>query len=541
MRKKVSIILSLLLVFLLLTACGGSSGNSGNSSSSAESEQKTEEPAEETEESTAEETPAAETGTDRILNLCANAAYEHMNPLESNNLNSKDVWAQVYEALIYFNYETSEVEPRIAESYSSSEDGLTWTFNLRDGVKFHNGETLTTEDVLYSFDLAMNAPLFATYVAGIKDVAAPDDKTIVITLESPSAVFLQNIAEIIIFNKAFNEANDLATSGCGTGPFKFESIDLTTKIELSRFDDYYRGPASIAGIVFNVITDSAAQAMALESGGLDFLGIAHSQYEDFNGKDGFEVGQAPTFHTVWVTFNCEEGPFSDVRVRKAFSYLIDRKAICIACFEGMAEVDSLLLNPNIQGMPDRSVLKQYEYDYDPEKGLALLEEAGYDTSKEIDLGTLYSYAEGHYITKACPVIQANLAQYNIKIQIDAGDTNAFVTALYNGELPIGMSGGSYGADMSNYYQVYGSYNYKVFGGNPFCYKNPELDKAFEDGALELDMTKRQAIYENVMKILYDDCIGTGVGHKYNVFAWTDELKPVLSSNSYHVYDWSFTA
>lgn len=521
MKRTLALLLSLLMVMSLLVGCGEKETNTP-----AETPSTSETPA---------DTPAAQ---DITVNLCANAAYETMNPLESNSLICKEIWYQVYEGLIYYNYETSEVEPRIAESYTNSDDGYTWTFTLRDGVKFHNGDVVTTDDVLYSFELAQNAPLYSTYVAGITSVEAPDAKTVVITLETPTAVFLQNIAEIFIYSKNFNEANDITTTGCGTGPYKFASADLSTAVELTRFDDYYLGAASIAGVKWSVIPDSASQAMALEAGDLDFVSIAHSQYFEFEGKKGFRVGQVPTFHTVWVTFNCESGPFADVRVRKAFSYLIDREAISIACFEGIAEVDSLLLNPNIQGMPDRSALKQYEYEYNPEKGLALLSEAGYDTSKEIDLGTIYSYAEGHYITKACPVIQSCLAQHNIKIAIDAGDTNAFTIKLYKGETPIAMSGGSYGADMSMYYQVYGSYNYKVFGGNPFCYKNADMDALFEKGAAQIDIVERQQTYEQVMKILYDDCIGTGVGHKYNVYAWRDGLTPVIGPNGFHINEWT---
>ena len=222
--------------------------------------------------------------------------------------------------------------------------------------------------------------------------------------------------------------------------------------------------------------------------------------------------------------------------------MIDREAISLACFEGLADVDSLVINRNAEGMPDYdTVLSKYTYEYNPEKGLALLAEAGFDTSKEIDLGVLKSYADGHYITKACPVIQANLAQHGVKIEINAMETNAFVEELYNGDYTMAMSGGSYGVDMSNYYQVWGSYNIGVFGGNQHYWGNAEADELFEKAAIEPDTAKRQEMYGRIMEIMYEECPGTAVGHKYEAIAHTKDLViPVLHVDGYQmVYEWSF--
>ena len=478
----------------------------------------------------------------RTLNLAVDAAIEILDPHRTNNINALGILKNFYEGLIYYNYDADTVDPRVASAYKQSEDGLVYTFTINTDAKFHNGQNVTVDDVIYSWERAKGESIMSIYTAPVEKVEALDDKTVQITLNTPNAVFLQYVSSVMIVSKSFAEANDMSTAVCGTGPYKVDTVDLATGVTASAFADYYRGEASIKAIKWSVITDASATALALEAGDLDYLKIAHSQYATMSANDKLAVSLLPTCHTVWIAFNCKDGAFADPLVRKAVAYMIDREAISLACFEGLADVDSLVINRNAEGMPDYdSVLSKYTYDYNPEKGLELLAQAGYDTSKEIDLGVLKSYADGHYITKACPVIQANLAQYGVKLEINAMETNAFVEDLYNGAYTMAMSGGSYGVDMSNYYQVWGSYNIGIFGGNQHYWGNAEADELFEKAAVESDTAKRQEMYGRIMEIMYEECPGTAVGHKYEAIAHTKDLNiPVLHVDGYQmVYEWSF--
>lgn len=481
---------------------------------------------------------------DRTLNLAVDTALNLLDPYVTNSLNELGILKNFYEGLIYYNYDADTVEPRVASAWEQSEDGLVWTFTINTDIKFHNGKNVTVEDVVFSYERAMEEALMSIYAAPIEKVEAVDETTFKVTLNSNNAVFLQYVSNIFILNKSFYDENngDITKTICGTGPYKLDTVDMATALTASAFADYWRGEASIKSVKWSVITDASATALALEAGDLDYLKIAHSQYATMSANDKLSVSLLPTCHTVWISFNCKEGPFADPLVRQAVSYMIDREAISMACFEGLADVDSLVINRNAEGMPDYdSVLSNYTYEYNPEKGLELLAQAGYDTTKEIDLGEMKSYAEGHYITKACPVIQSNLAQYGVKISINAMETNAFVEDLYNGTYTIAMAGGSYGVDMSNYYQVWGSYNIGVFGGNPSFWGNAEADELFEKAAIENDTAKRQEMYGRIMEIMYEECPGTAVGHKYEAIAHTKSLViPVLHVDGYQmVYEWSF--
>ncbi len=517
MKKRLAFLLALVMMLSLVACGGGGDAEGGEGEGEAQV---------------------------RTVNLAVDTALNLLDPYVTNSINELGILKNFYEGLIYYNYDAATVEPRVATAWEQSEDGLVWTFTINTDIKFHNGQNVTVDDVVFSFERAMGEPIMSIYTAPIEKVEALDETTFQVTLKANSAVFLQYVSSIYILSKSFYDENngDITKTICGTGPYKLDSVDMATGLTASAFADYYRGEASIKAIKWSVITDASATALALEAGDLDYLKIAHSQYATMSANDKLAVSLLPTTHTVWIAFNSSEGPFADPLVRQAIAYMIDREAISLACFEGLADVDSLVINRNAEGMPDYDkVLSKYTYDYNPEKGLELLAQAGYDTSKEIDLGELKSYADGHYITKACPVIQANLAQYGVKVAINAMETNAFVEDLYNGAYTMAMSGGSYGVDMSNYYQVWGSYNIGVFGGNQHYWGNAEVDELFEKAAVENDTAKRQEMYGRIMEIMYEECPGTAVGHKYEAIAHTKDLTiPVLHVDGYQmVYEWSF--
>lgn len=545
--KRISIILSVILVAgMLLSACAAAASTEPAAAEPAAATEPSStdkgDAAAVTEEATAvAEEPAVFIDENRTLHLSVNQAIETLDAHATNNLKSLWIIKQMYEGLVYYNYEDDIVEPRIAESYEMSKDGLTWTFKLRDDVKFHNGETLKASDVEFSYNRAIETPAMVTYTTPIESVSALDDGTFEIKLKYTVAPFLQYVSAISIMNEKFVTENkgEVNTVVCGTGPYKADSVDLALGVKASAFADYYRGAANIKKISWDVITDSAASAMSFEAGDLDYLEIAFSQYAGLDAKEGFEVGFVPTRHTIYIAFNSSKPPFDNVLVRQAISYMIDREAVAVVTFEGLADVDSLLMSPELDGMPDYEVLESYMYEYNPEKGLELLKQAGYDTSKEIDLGSIRTYPESHYASKPTQVIQANLAEYGIKLAIETMEVNAFVEALYGGDYTMACAAGAYGADASGYYQVLGSKGIGVVGGNPFFWSNKDVDALFEKGVSETDPEARKEIYGNIMKLLFEEVPGTGMAHKYLPVAWAKDIAPVLRMDYPIIYDWNF--
>ena len=502
-----------------------------------ETVEETEEAAEEVEETVETEEPAVYIDEDRVLHLSTNAAVLTLDQQATTSLVALFITKQMYEGLIYYNFEDEVIEPRIAETYEMSTDGLTWTFNLRDDVKFHNGETLTADDVVFSYNRAKEQPAGEINTASIETVTALDENTVEITLEKPVAVFLQHVSNIAIVNEKFvtEHNDDINTDVCGTGPYKADSVDLSLRIEASAFEDYYRGVANIRHITWDVVTDSAAASMALQSGDLDYLQIAFSQYRTMKDNEDLEVGFQPMRHSIYIGFNCSKPPFDNVLVRQAIAYLIDREAISMVTYEGLAVVDSLMLHPDLDGMPDYEVLEQYTYDYNPQKGLELLRQAGYDTSKPIDLGSIRTYAQSHYASKPTLIIQANLAVYGINLEIETMETNAFAAAFYDGDYTMACAAGAYGVDASAWQKVFGT------GGasNAFFWGNEELDGLFEQGLSETDPEVRKDIYAEVMRILYEEVPATNMAHKTPPVAWRKDLNPLIRIDYPLIYEWNF--
>ena len=532
--KKLALLLAALMVLSLLAACADN--NQPASTTAAGTTQ----PAGGTTTQPASTAPAVV--SDRTLSLMSNEALRSLDCFAYSSIRIKWICYQLYEGLIYYNHEDQTVEPRVAESWSISDDGLTYSFILRGGVKFHNGDTVKASDVVYSYERAKSGTAMGNHIAAVDTVTATDEKTIEIKLKHPSAPFIQFVSEIYVMSEAFLKANDdmLTNVACGTGPYKLDSCDLNVSVKASVFADYYRPAPAIQSIEWQIITDSAAAAMAFQSGDLDYLEVAYSQYGQFEQDPNINVGFLPTLHTSYLTFNCTEAPFDDPRVRQAVSYLINREEVCIATFEGYADVDSLAMHPKLAGMPPVDALAAYQFEYNPEKGLALLAEAGFDTSQPIDLGVIKTLPESHYLFKPAQVIQANLSKHNVKVEIQPLETATFFEEMFGGKYSMAVCGGSNGADASGYSITHGSKAMGQLGGGCSYYVNPRMDELFELGIAESDPVARGKIYGEIMQILFESCPQTGLGHKLQTVAWSKDLNIVLRLDYPLIYEWGFT-
>lgn len=254
--------------------------------------------------------------------------------------------AAIPQVLLYNVYETlvkvdqdGEVAPSLAESYNRSKDRKTYTFTLREGVKFSNGKALTPEDVVYSFDRVRakdSKHPFKAQMKPVRDVRAKGDDQVVVTLKHPSNSWLYNMTSAtgIIFDE--NEVDKLATDPVGTGPYEFQSWSRGTSISLAANPDYWGKKPFVQKVVFKYYDDPNAMNNAMLSDDLDVISNvqAPQTLKQFDDRSRFSVTEGTTNGEVVLGMNNASSALKDERVRQAIRYAIDRKALMKTVWSG---------------------------------------------------------------------------------------------------------------------------------------------------------------------------------------------------------------
>lgn len=353
---------------------------------------------------------------------------------------------------------SSEIVPSLAESWEISGDALTYTFHLRQGVKFHNGEELTADDVEYSFtrQLSVEGAVNTDFLAQIKGASqllegtadqlegfeTVDDYTFTITLSEPYAGFLACLSTpgCSIYNREATEAAgdqfglDPSVT-VGTGPFRLTDWTINDQLVLTRYEDYWKGPSELPGVVIRIVPDTETQRMMFESGELDVVDLDYlpDAVDDFTTRYPDQIVSGPRVGTTYFTMNQNIEPFQDVRVRKAVQMAIDRQAILDALYGGRGQVENGIYPHGLYGF--NSSLP--EITYDPEEAKALLAEAGYANGFEMQIAADSSASDA--TNQALEIIQVQLGEIGIQAEIQNMDESTWLATRNSGEMGSFMS------------------------------------------------------------------------------------------------------
>jgi len=405
----------------------------------------------------------------------------------------------IFSGLMDYRPGTTQLMPDLAQGYTISDDGLTYTFTLRPNLKFHNGRAVTSADVKYSIERAVNpktncpgSGYFAT-IKGYSDVAAgktttltgiatPDDRTVVFTLTRPDATFLHimaiNFAFVVPKEEVEKYGADFGHQPVGTGAFKFAEWQLGQKLVLERFKDYHRsGVPYLDRITFEFGQDPTVALLRLQRGEVDLLGdgIPPAQFLGTTGnpanKDLWIAGTQ--MDTDYLTMNVRMKPFDNLKVRQAVNMAINKKRI-IQIINGRASVANQVLPPSLPGYD-----KAFKgYPYDPAAAKKLLAEAGYPDG----FSTVLYVTDTDPQPRIAQAIQQDLAAVAIKADIKSVSGAAVTEAGgTEGQAPMIWSGGlGWTADFpdpSDFYTAILGCGGAVKGGwNWSWYCRPDLDK-----------------------------------------------------------------
>lgn len=460
-----------------------------------------------------------------------------LDPQMTSSHQARQIYCNLYDNLVEKN-ESGEFVGSLADNWTVSDDKLEYTFKLREGVKFHNGEELKASDVKFSFDRGMESPHVAFFYGSFSSVEVVDEYTVKVTLNSPAATFLEIMTlpqTSIVSEKAVTEfGDDYGRNPVGTGPYKFEKWNSGENIIFSGNEDYFKGAPSIKSCEFRIITDKNTGYIVLEKGEIDVYydlsSVDRQRTIDNVNLTYDEIGSIAYEHII---INNENEKFSDVKVRQALAYAVDRESILIAGNNGVGVLADSQIPSTMFGYSDK--VKSYEYN--AEKAKALLEEAGYKDGFKCVIKVNSGYRE-----KEAQVIQANLADIGIKADIAVVEWGTLLTELGNGNFEISLVGKNLHLD-DPALTLNNSFSTKFIGagGNFYRYSNAELDKKLEQSLVEQDQTVREKLFEEILTVLHEEVPNIPISWNINNIGYNKNLKGVkaLPISHYEVYNFSW--
>ena len=434
----------------------------------------------------------------------------------------------VYEGLVRVTPD-GRIVPALAESFVVARDGLTYTFRLRRGVRFHNGEPFTARDVIATFtrdrDKDYGHP-HPEYYTDIDEITAPDPYTVVFHLARVDAAFLSLLAlgDSVILPADLPQ--DIKSHPVGTGPFEFAEWKLGDHLTLTRFPGYYReGIPQLDEVTFRFIPDSAAALAALLSGDVDIDARVPAEIAlGVRDNPGIDTVAGPQNLVQIMAINNARAPFDDLRVRQAIAYALDRDEIIQGSMFGYGTPIGTHLTPASPYYVDLTGL----YPHDPAKARALLAAAGYPGGFSTTL-TLPQNYEIHVRTGE--IIADQLSRVGIETKIELVDWGQWLSRVYHqadydltvighiGKLDPGLMLTGYGKERPDYYFRRG-------------YDNPTLDDLLARGMVTLDEEARKKIYVQAEEIIARDVVNYFIQDPDQIFL----LKKGLSGfNLYPIY------
>lgn len=422
-----------------------------------------------------------------------------LDPNMYNEIPALTVTEQIFNTLLKVD-DNGNIVPELAESY----EYVTPTelvIKLKQGVKFHNGDTLTSKDVIFSINRMLDKPASRVMIDAISKVEALDEYTVKITLSKPSSPLLFGLAHpltAILNEKDTLAKNDvIATEPMGTGPYKFIEWGSGEKIELVAFDNYFEGRPKIDTLTYRAINENSSRLAALETGEVDIAyGIDAIDSGVVANNENLQLISQPTTSTEYITFNTTKAPFDNKDFRKAVNYALNKQSMSDSIFMGKAKVANSIINPNVFGHSDAVE----GYPYNVEKAKEYLAKSGIKNPSF----TLFVNDSTTRIQLA-QIIQANLKEIGIDMKIETLEWGAYLQRTAQGEhqaLLGGWVSGTSDADIVLFPLLHSASHGGA--GNRAFYTNKEFDKIVDQARLVSTPEERKALFMKAQEILQEE-------------------------------------
>ncbi len=468
----------------------------------------------------------------------------NLTPGDITDGNSLYVQQQIYNYLVGNEPGSTDLAPELATDWSPSEDGRTWTFNLREGVKFHDGSDFNAEAVVFNvnrwwdpdfeFGYRDSGSLYEIWTdlfGGFKgdeastlvDVRAVDDLTVEFEIAEPFAAFPAAISSAyfgIASPTAIQESPSYGSpsgKAVGTGPFVFDSWISGDRVTFTKFEDYWEeGTPKVDQLVFSFVEDPAARLAQLRAGTLDFtVDLTPDQLTEIESDPALEAVYRPSFNVGYLGLNPSYEPLAKKEVRQAIAQAINKPEIVKAFWGDLGETDGHFVPPSLEAFRDNAVS---DYKYDVEAAKSAIAEAGYPDGFDLDMW--YMPVSRPYFPNPKPIAEAfaaELSQIGINVNLQTKDWGAYLAdrnvAPGFQSFMLGWTG-DYGDPDNFLYAHFGPGATQDLGD----YQNPVLFDLLEQARIESDPTAREGLYKQIDALTFDEALRIPIVHSQPLLA-----------------------
>ncbi len=494
-KKLLALFLALVMVGAVLPGCGDGSKDPGGQGNNG----KTGEPVK---------------GGEITVGI-AQDLDDSLDPHQTVAAGTREVLFNIFEGLVKPNSD-GEMIPAVAEKYELSEDGTTYTFTLREGVKFHNGQTVTAEDVVYSINRCaavpegQEKPLVAAFSA-VKSVEALDEKTVAVTIAQRDLEFISYMTAAII--PADYENQD--TAPVGTGPFRFVSRTPQQDFVMERFEDYWGAPAWLDKVTYKICENADALVMNLNGGSIDLCAhLTSAQASQLN--QSFQVLEGTMNLVQAIYLNNQAKPFDNQLVRQALCYAIDRQGIMDMVADGHGTAVGSSIYPAFTKYFLPELVDKYPHDV--AKAKELLAQAGYPDGFDMTISVPNNY-QPHMDT--AEVVAEQLREAGINVTIQPVEWSTWLDTIYNGRQFQATVVGVDAANMTARAML--ERFTSDYGKNFINYNNPAYDALFQQAINAQDEATQTDLYKQMETMLADTAANVYIQDLCDLVAMRQDL------------------
>jgi peptide/nickel transport system substrate-binding protein len=428
-----------------------------------------------------------------------------------------------------------QIVPELAASWTRP-DPLTYRFIVRRGVKFHDGQELTAEDIRYTFTSILDPATASPYrpIYGVIDrVTVLGPYEIEFHLSTPHAPFLVNLVRGIVPAHLAARPDEFARHPVGSGPFRLVRWVRDERVELAAFSHYYGGAPMIDGVTVRIIPDETIRLLELQKGTIDLVqnAVTSELLPLLEAAGRFRVVTSPSTTYTYLGMNLRDPRLADVRVRRAIASAIDRPAIIRTLLGGLAEEATGLLPP-AHWAYEPGVTR---YDYDPALARRLLDEAGVvdpdGAGPQPRLRLTLDTSQNELARRIAEVIQQQLAQIGIEMTIRSHEWGAFYADIKAGRFQLYTLSWVGVVEPDLYYEVFHSSSQPPAGSNRNGYVNLTADRLLERGRQATGLEERRTVYRTVQRIVADDLPYMSLWYPKNVVVLSKRVDGFVPSPS----------